>query len=216
MSNRFFPNYKTYLITSRFGLRKLNGVEKPHKGIDLTATNDGKVGHTDKILAHTGGTVTAVGYGSSVGNYVKIQTEPGVVMVYYHLREMSALKVGQAVKAGDPIGYMGSTGTSTGAHLHWGIQVDGQWIDPEPYLDADYSRAAKTVQVELRVLKKGAKGEDVQALQELLNGHGYDLEVDGSFGGATEKALKSYQEAHGLTVDGSCGRATWTSLLGGG
>ncbi len=216
MSNRFFPNYKTYLVTSRFGKRTLSGKTKQHNGIDLTATNDGKVGHTDHILAHTGGTVTAVGYDSSAGNFVKLQTEPGVVMVYYHLKEMSALKKGQTVKAGDRVGYMGSTGNSTGPHLHWGIQVDGQWVDPEPYLDADYTRAVKKVAVEVRVLKKGAKGEDVKALQALLNGHGYGLEVDGSFGGATDKALRDYQEQHGLQVDGSCGPATWMSLLGGG
>ncbi len=214
MANRFFPSYKTYIITSRFGMRTLRGQTKLHKGIDLVATNDGKVGQTDKILAHTGGTVTAVGYGTSTGYYVKIQTAPGVIMVYYHLRKASPLKKGEKVAKGQSIGYMGKTGNCTGAHLHWGIQVDGQWIDPEPYLDSDYVAPVKAVPIELPVLKKGMKGEAVKTLQILLSAKGYTLDIDGSFGGKTENALMACQEDMGLTVDGSCSRATWTALLG--
>ena len=71
--------------------------------------------------------------------------------------------------------------------------------------------------VNVRVLKKGAKGEDVKALQTLLIGYGFDCGssgVDGSFGNATDKALREYQKTNGLTADGSCGPATWASLLG--
>ena len=79
-----------------------------------------------------------------------------------------------------------------------------------PYLS--YER--KTVELDLPVLKKGAKEEAVRAMQILLNGYGYALEVDGSFGGATERALKAYQADSGLEADGSCGRKTWNQLLG--
>ncbi len=72
-----------------------------------------------------------------------------------------------------------------------------------------------TVQVALPVLKKGSRGEAVKAMQQLLNGHGHKLEVDGSFGTATEAALKAYQAAKGLASDGSCGAITWTNLTGG-
>ncbi len=72
----------------------------------------------------------------------------------------------------------------------------------------------KEVVLSLRVLKKGSKGEDVKALQSLLNAQGYALETDGSFGAATGKAVKGYQAACGLTADGSCGKATWSQLLG--
>lgn len=71
--------------------------------------------------------------------------------------------------------------------------------------------------VDVRVLKKGAKGEDVKALQTLLIGYGFDCGssgADGSFGGATDKALRAYQKDRGLSVDGSCGKKTWSKLLG--
>lgn len=72
----------------------------------------------------------------------------------------------------------------------------------------------KKFSIDLTVLKKGARGEDVRALQMLLAGHGYPLVVDGSFGGKTENALMCFQEDWGLEVDGSCGRASWAALLG--
>lgn len=71
--------------------------------------------------------------------------------------------------------------------------------------------------VELKVLKKGAKGDEVVALQTLLIGYGYSCGrkgADGSFGSATLKAVKAYQKAKGLKVDGSVGPATWGKLLG--
>ena len=88
--------------------------------------------------------------------------------------------------------------------------------------ELDALNSAKTnekgmVEVKVSVLKKGAKGSQVKAMQALLIGYGYSCGssgVDGSFGGATDKALRAYQKDHGLAVDGSCGPATWRSLLG--
>lgn len=78
-----------------------------------------------------------------------------------------------------------------------------------------------TCEVKLKVLKKGAKGESVKALQALLIGYGFKMtnngktySADGSFGAATENALKNYQRCVGLVVDGSCGPKTWAKLLG--
>ncbi len=71
--------------------------------------------------------------------------------------------------------------------------------------------------VNIKVLKKGAKGAEVKSLQILLNGYGYSCGssgADGSFGPATDKALRAYQKAKGLTVDGVCGPNTWAKLLG--
>ena len=82
-----------------------------------------------------------------------------------------------------------------------------------PYI----SYAQKTISIDLPVLKKGAKGESVRAMQYLLIGYGCSMEgygADGSFGGATERALKAYQTAVGLEPDGSCGGKTWRKLLG--
>lgn len=219
MANRFFPNYDSYKITSRFGMRKhpVDGVQKMHNGIDLVAKSKTGGTGTDYITAHSGGTVSGVGYNSSAGNYVRIKTASNVVMYYHHLKNMSTLKEGQSVKRGDVIGYMGSTGKSTGAHLHFGIKVGDQWVDPEPYLDHDYAPAVKTVTLALPVLKKGMKCETVGILQALLISYGYNLGdsgADDSFGAKTENALMCYQEDVGLKPDGSCGRATWSKLLG--
>lgn len=81
------------------------------------------------------------------------------------------------------------------------------------------SIAALMIAVTLPVLSKGSKGEEVKTLQRVLNAFGYTdanekaLAVDGSFGPATLYALKAYQNANGLEVDGYCGKQTWTSLL---
>lgn len=224
MANRFFPNYEEYKITSRFGMRKLKGVEKMHNGIDLVAKTEDGGSAVDAITAHTAGEVLAAGYSESAGNYIKIRTSPDVVMVYYHLKDKTGFRVGDKVKKGQIIGYMGSTGNVTGAHLHFGIKVGDNWVDPEPYLDKDYpvDPAVKYITLEVPVLKRGMKGDAVRALQAQLVGLGYDLGgtgelgngVDGSFGAKTEEAVKQYQRDHGLTEDGSVGRKTRTALIG--
>ena len=74
----------------------------------------------------------------------------------------------------------------------------------------------KTVDLALPVLKKGAKGDAVKAMQLLLNAHGYHCGtagVDGIFGEDTETALKYFQAYMDLDADGVCGPATWTALL---
>lgn len=88
-----------------------------------------------------------------------------------------------------------------------------------PYIN--YETEKEVCNVELPVLKKGDKGESVKAMQTLLIGYGYEMKsgktvygADGSFGGATERALKEYQSANGLEADGSCGPKTWAKLLG--
>ena len=75
--------------------------------------------------------------------------------------------------------------------------------------------------MEVKVLRKGAEGASVKAMQLLLIGYGYKMQnngktygADGSFGAATENAVKAFQKAKGLTVDGICGSMTWKKLLG--
>lgn len=72
----------------------------------------------------------------------------------------------------------------------------------------------KIVDIPLPILKKGVKNNTVLALQALLVGYGADIAIDGSFGGATDQALRAYQKANHLAVDGSVGKATWSKLLG--
>ena len=228
MRNRFFPNYSGYVIISKFGMRThpIDKVKKMHNGIDINASNDGRTGQVDYIMAHTGGTVEQVGYDSSAGNFIYIRVDSETLMAYFHMKAQSPFKKGDTVKEGDIIGRVGQTGKATGSHLHWGIKKNGTWIDPTPYLDKDYpvkKTEVKLVSVQVPVLKKGAKGEPVKALQDLLNlrlsqklGDKFvRLDTDGSFGGKTLAAVELFQELYGLEVDGSVGLATWTELLNG-
>jgi hypothetical protein len=208
--SKFFPNHPYNKITSPFGMRThpVTKVKQMHNGIDLVASN-GTDSQTDYITNHTTGIVESVGYNQSAGYYVKIRVSSRTLMVYYHLSGMPYVKKGNFVKQGEKLGFMGSTGTATGAHLHWGIKRDGKWIDPEPFLE-NYSEGEGKVNIELSVLKYGSKGNQVRTLQKLLG-----ISNDGSFGPATESAVKAYQKAQGLSVDGSVGTKTWTKLLKG-
>lgn len=79
-------------------------------------------------------------------------------------------------------------------------------------------KGEKTVNIEMAVLKKGAKGEQVKTLQRLLMALGYDMKsygADGSFGGTTDAAVRAFQKDNGLAVDGSVGKNTWNKLLKG-
>ena len=227
--SRLFKGYPGYILTSPFGMRKhpLDGVQKMHNGVDVVATADGKTGQVARIKAHTGGTVDGVGYDDSAGNFVRIKVDKDTKMYYFHLQDMSTLVAGEAIRAGDIIGTMGQSGKASGKHLHFGIKKNGQWIDPAPYLEADYpvqaepeaqAPAQKDIIFSLthRVLRRGCKGEDVKALQRFLRGCGYTIDVDGSFGPATENTVECYQEDTGgkLAVDGVAGPATQRYLYG--
>lgn len=85
------------------------------------------------------------------------------------------------------------------------------------YYGTENSNQKGLVEVKVSVLKKGTKGTQVKALQTLLIGYGYSCGsygADGSFGGATDKAVRAYQKDNGLTVDGSVGPKTWAMLMG--
>ncbi len=113
-------------ITSRYGessrLRK-----STHTGLDISATTG-----TD-IKAVASGTVTCAKYSGSYGNLVKIDHGNGVETWYGHTSKMY-VKVGQEVKAGDVIAAVGSTGNSTGPHLHLEIRINGTHVNPQKYL----------------------------------------------------------------------------------
>ena len=64
----------------------------------------------------------------------------------------------------------------------------------------------------METLRKGSKGESVKTLQTALNRAGANLAIDGSFGAKTQEAVKAFQRANGLTVDGVVGPATWAKL----
>lgn len=116
----------TGTITSRYGvssrIRKAN-----HTGLDIAATK----GTPIKVVA--AGTVIAASYDGSYGNLVKVDHGNGVETWYAHTSKMY-VKVGEQVEAGDVIAAVGSTGNSTGPHLHLEIRVNGEHVNPQDYL----------------------------------------------------------------------------------
>ena len=125
---------KNNIITSHFGKRTPPGANAStnHKGIDIKA-NKG-----DPIYAAADGVVhlmlpTAKSGGA--GNYTQILHDNGMVTEYMHQSRFAKLKVGQTVKIGQLIGYVGNTGNSYGAHLHFGIFVNDKNKNPLNYVD---------------------------------------------------------------------------------
>ena len=113
-------------ITSRYG-ESSRLRQSTHTGLDISATTG-----TD-IKAVASGTVTCAKYSGSYSNLVKIDHGNGVETSYGHTSKMY-VKVGQEVKAGDVIAAVGSTGNSTGPHLHLEIRINGTHVNPQKYL----------------------------------------------------------------------------------
>ncbi len=113
-------------ITSRYGVS--SSIRKStHTGLDISAVQ----GTDIKVVAD--GTVTFASYNGSYGNLVKVDHGNGVETWYAHTSKMY-VSVGDTVKAGDVIAAVGSTGNSTGPHLHLEIRVNGEHVDPQDYL----------------------------------------------------------------------------------
>lgn len=116
-------------VTSDYGTRvsPMGGASSNHKGIDIGASGGAA------IVAAADGTVTTAAYSSAAGNYVMIDHGGGLYTVYMHA---SALLVspGQTVTAGQTIAQVGSTGISTGNHLHFGVSLNGSYVSPWSYL----------------------------------------------------------------------------------
>ena len=84
------------------------------------------------IYAARAGTVTVSTYESGYGNYCVINHGDGFSSLYAHMTN-DVVSVGQTVAQGQLIGYMGSTGASTGPHLHFGVSYNGSWVNPRSY-----------------------------------------------------------------------------------
>ncbi|MBR8828268.1 MAG: M23 family metallopeptidase [Gomphosphaeria aponina SAG 52.96 = DSM 107014] len=121
-------------ISSVFGVRRYyNGVfatDYYHRGVDYAG------GYGSRVIAPAGGIVRLVGLESKGfqvhGNTVGIDHGQGVVSIFLHLNSID-VQEGDVVAAGTPIGTVGSTGSSTGPHLHWGLYVNGKSVDPVPW-----------------------------------------------------------------------------------
>ena len=128
------PGY--YKLTSAFGYRIHPITQRPHShtGIDIPAPGG------TSILAARGGQVVTSAYHSSYGNYVVIDHGNGNSTLYAHMSSR-AVSVGQMVSQGQVIGYVGTTGSSTGNHLHLEVRVNYQRVDPEQFYNLPFVRA---------------------------------------------------------------------------
>lgn len=102
----------------------------PHQGVDIGAVKRGVAG--DPIYAAYDGTVAWAYFSSSAGNWIGINHGDGVITVYMHCSKL-LVSEGQKVKKGDTIGLMGTTGNSQGVHLHFGVRVNGSYVNPMKY-----------------------------------------------------------------------------------
>ena len=116
-------------VTSEFGFRKspFTGRRELHKGMDI-ATKLGK-----EIVAPADGIVTAVERESGMGNSITINHSNGISTSYGHLLK-SVVRKGQVVRRGDIIGFVGSSGQSTGSHVHYTVLLNGVPVNPRKYL----------------------------------------------------------------------------------
>ena len=124
------PLTKSSWVTSPFGMR-LHPVHKEwrmHNGVDLASSKG------DHIVAVRSGVVTRATYDSAGGWYVVVNHGDGFSSVYMHMTNY-VVSVGQTVSAGQLLGYVGSTGVSTGPHLHFAITYNGSYVNPSNYIN---------------------------------------------------------------------------------
>jgi len=120
-------------VGSGFGMRKdpIDSTMKMHKGIDISAPTGTKV-----YAAGSGKVIRISSSEDGYGNCIVIEHGYGFVSRYAHLSGFK-IKEGDEVKKGDLIGLVGSTGRSTGPHLHYEIEKEGERIDPKKFIQFD-------------------------------------------------------------------------------
>lgn len=126
-----FVPARSYTLTSNFGFRydPFHGRSASHGGLDLAGA------HGEPIYAAADGKVVRAGRFGAYGNAIDIDHGRGIITRYAHLSKVRT-KVGERVKMGERIGDMGSTGRSTGTHLHYEVRIDGRAVDPRPFIEA--------------------------------------------------------------------------------
>lgn len=126
-----FMPAKDYRYTSAYGVRydPFNGGSAMHAGVDMAGA------HGEPIYAAASGMVQQAGRSNGYGNLVELTHGKGIDTRYGHLSAI-LVKPGERVAQGQLIGRMGSTGRSTGTHLHYEVRIDGRAVDPRPFLEA--------------------------------------------------------------------------------
>lgn len=209
-----------HYLTSDYASR--NKSRSTHSGMDMI----GKRQACDYIIAIADGKVVTSEYNQYFGYYVRIQHKNGMYSVYYHMQKGSVkVKVGDSVTKGQVIGYMGSTGYSTGAHLHFGVYTNiTTHVDPLPYLkgEKNFETSPKSTYpgtyptlpqrgffcYDTKHKKVLDRGEQVKNLQRLLNWTlDGNLVIDGALGPLCDKVILQFQKTYGLSQDGCFGKA---------
>jgi murein DD-endopeptidase MepM/ murein hydrolase activator NlpD len=128
-----------HAVNSRFGMRRLGGAgrSRPHKGVDIAAPMG-----TDVLVAAEG-EVIRTGYDAAgYGNFIEVRHPNGMTTLYAHLSR-SDVSTGSRLSAGERIGLIGSTGYSTGPHLHFEVRRDGVQVNPTRILGQSFDVAAE-------------------------------------------------------------------------
>ena len=155
-------------ITSSFGMRRhpILGYRRMHSGIDFSA------GYGTAIVAVTDGRISAAGRMGGCGIGVRVEHGNGLSTRYCHMSRM-AVNAGQSVRGGQVIGYVGSTGLSTGAHLHYEMYRNGRAVDPRSVnfvmraqLEGRELMSFRSALNELKAIQPGAALADLEQRPE--------------------------------------------------
>jgi len=162
-----YPFNNSYPITSPFGMRDnpfATGGRELHDGVDFGCPAN------TPILASTPGKITVCTFSTLFGNYVELTESAEIMTRYCHLNAFN-VSLGQNVKAGDIIGWCGTTGRSTGPHLHFGVAQKGTFVDPMQFLNSNNNQAMNNNQkwfeaIDASSLDSITKENNKQALRE--------------------------------------------------
>lgn len=122
-----------HTISQQYGVKNSRYAKGYHTGLDIACIAG------SPIRAAHDGRVVFSGWKDSYGNTVEIEANSNLLTSYHHMVRTPSVREGQTVSAGTVIGYIGSTGMSTGPHLHFEVRVNGTDVDPNPYLDGTTS-----------------------------------------------------------------------------
>ncbi len=148
-------------ISSGFGMRKhpILGYSKMHKGVDFAAATG------TPVFAAGNGTIVKIGRNGGYGNYIQIKHSSGYATAYAHLSKFAkGLKKGSRIGQGDVIAYVGTTGRSTGPHLHYEVLVNGKQVNPA---DVKLPTGQTLTDKELRLFL--ARKDEIDALRRGLS-----------------------------------------------
>ena len=165
---------------------------RPHVGVDLVA----KLGEPVKSVAD--GSVISAGWGGELGNCIRIQHQHQMVSIYGHLSKISPeVKPGSYVHVGQVIGNVGSTGLSTGPHLHFAMEKDGAWVNPLTEKLGENHQ----VSPRMKAIFEDLKDQYQSALAELP-----DLGSHFIAAAARKPAISKFGDMYHVTIDRTVGK----------